>query len=115
MQRSAADNDRAFAMLIGNEWASGQAGDTFACVDPFTEESWGRVPRASAADVDRAVRAARAAFDTGTWPGTAPARRAALLRRLAELIAANADALAYQQIRENGKLVSEMRPASTCS
>ncbi len=109
--RSSAD-DRPYAMLIDGEWVRAGEGGELRCVDPYTEESWGRVPQAAAADVDRAVSAARRAFDRDGWPQTPPPRRAALLRRLAELIEANADALTYQQIRENGKLVSEMRPGA---
>ncbi len=110
-ERSSAD-DRAYAMLIDGEWVRASAGGELRCVDPYTEESWGRVPQADAADVDRAVAAARRAFDRDGWPQTSPPHRAALLRRLAQLIESNADALTYQQIRENGKLVSEMRPGA---
>ena len=102
--------DREFRMLIGGEWTAGRSGKTFSCVDPFTETAWGRIPEADAADVDAAVRAARHAFDEGGWPETPAPRRAALLRRLASLIEANADRLIHQQIVENGKLISEMRP-----
>jgi aldehyde dehydrogenase (NAD+) len=104
--------DREFGMLIAGEWVAASSGDTFACVDPFLEEPWGRVPVAGPEDVDRAVTAARHAFDRGGWPETPPARRAALLRRLAQLIEQNADALTVRQIRENGKLVTEMRPGA---
>ena len=99
-------------MLIDGEWVTSGSGRTFSCVDPFTEQSWGRIPLADAADVDRAVRAARRAFDAGGWPQTPPAKRAALLRKLAQLITENADALAHRQILENGKLISEMRPGA---
>ena len=68
-------------MLIDGDWVVAESGETFSCVDPFTEASWGRVPIAGPADVDRAVRAARRAFDEGGWPQTLPAARAALLRR----------------------------------
>ena len=119
MQRSSSEIDHPFAMLIDGQWVGAAAEQTFTCVDPYTEESWGRIPEASAAEVDRAVRAARRAFHEGGWQQTLPAQRAALLRKLARLIEANAEALTYQQIRENGKLVSEMRPqldvlASAC-
>lgn len=106
------DVDREFAMLIDGAWVAAESGQTFSCVDPYTEESWGRVPRADAADVARAVRAARVAFDSGGWPQTRPARRAALLRRLAQLIEENGELLALRQIRENGKLIGEMRAGS---
>jgi acyl-CoA reductase-like NAD-dependent aldehyde dehydrogenase len=108
-QRLVEDVGREFAMLIDGEWVRAGSGRSFACVDPYTEESWGQVPAADAGDVDRAVRAARRAFDADGWPQTPPARRAALLRRLGQLIEENLDALVYQQIRENGRLIAEMR------
>lgn len=109
--RSSAD-DHAYAMLIDGDWVARTGSRTFQCVDPYTEESWGTLPQADAADVDRAVTAARRAFDHDGWPQTSAPQRAALLRRLAQLIETHADALTYQQIRENGKLVSEMRPGT---
>lgn len=112
VRRSNTDVDREYRMLIDGEWTASGSGKTFACVDPYTEEVWGDVPSADAADVDRAVHAARRAFDEDGWPQTPPAQRAALLRRLAQLIEENAEQLAYQQIRENGKLITEMRPGS---
>jgi aldehyde dehydrogenase (NAD+) len=102
--------ERAFRMLIGGEWTTGTGKTAFSCVDPFTEEEWGQVPEAAAADVDAAVQAARLAFDSGGWPRTAASFRAALLRRLAGLIETNAERLVRQQIWENGKLISEMSP-----
>ena len=106
-------------MLIDGAWTAGVGGHAFSCVDPFTEEEWGRVPEAAAADVDAAVRAARRAFDKSGWPQASAAHRAALLRRLGQLIETNADRLVRQQIWENGKLISEMGPgiqvlARTC-
>jgi len=112
LRQSGENVDRDFAMLIDGEWVRGNSGQTFACVDPYTEETWGRVPSADATDVDRAVRAARRAFDSDGWPRTPPARRAALLRKLGALIEENLDALVYRQIRENGRLISEMRPGT---
>lgn len=111
-RRSSDEIRQRFDMLIDGAWTAAESGETFTCVDPYTEEAWGQVPLAGAADVDRAVAAARRAFDSGDWPRLPAARRAALLRRLARLIEDNADLLAYRQIRENGKLISEMRPGS---
>jgi aldehyde dehydrogenase (NAD+) len=102
--------DREFALLVDGAWVAAESGETFSCVDPYTGAGWGRVPLAGAVDVDRAVEAARRAFDVGGWPQTPPAGRAALLRKLAQLIGDNADELTRRQIRENGKLWSEMRP-----
>lgn len=100
--------DRDYAMYIGGEWIQIGERETFTCVDPFDNQPWGRVPVATAGDVDRAVAAARRAFDDGGWPQTPAATRAALLRKLADLIEANAEELARIQIHENGKLVGEM-------
>jgi len=94
------------AMLIGGDWVQAASGETFRCVDPYTETEWGEVPRAGAEDVDRAVRAAHNAFEG--WSRTPPARRAALLRRFGELVEANVDRIAATQVRENGKLLAEM-------
>jgi aldehyde dehydrogenase (NAD+) len=111
-RRPAEDVEREFPLLVDGEWVPAGSGETFSCVDPYTEEAWGRVPLAGAEDVDRAVRAARRAFDSDGWPQTSAASRAALLRRLAQLIEDNVEALTYRQIRENGKLVSEMLPGA---
>jgi acyl-CoA reductase-like NAD-dependent aldehyde dehydrogenase len=107
-QRSRED-DRDYAMFIDGEWVAPSGSATFNCVDPYTGESWGRIPAAGPADVDRAVCAARRAFDRDGWPQTAPARRAALLRSLGQLIEEHLDELVYRQVRENGRLISEMR------
>ena len=112
-RRPLEDVEREFKLLIDGEWVASESGKTFSCVDPFTEEEWGRVPIASEADVDRAVRAARRAFDSDGWPQTSAAERAALLRRLAGLIEENVEPLTYRQIRENGKLLSEMLPGAS--
>jgi len=98
---------RTYRMLIDGELVDGEAGETFRCEYPFTGERWGTVPVATVGDVDRAVRAARRAFDGG-WSQAKPKERAALLRRLAELIARDSEILALLQVHENGKLLTEM-------
>ncbi|MCP2317682.1 aldehyde dehydrogenase (NAD+) [Nocardia amikacinitolerans] len=106
--RFPAETDRDYAMLIDGEWVGPGERDTFPCVDPYEDQPWGRIPVATADDVDRAVRAARRAFDEGGWPQTPAVVRAAMLRRLADLIEQHADELARIQIHENGKLIGEM-------
>jgi len=101
------DSARPYRMLIGGEFVDGETGETFQCEYPFTGQAWGSVPIATAADVDRAVRAARQAFDGG-WSRTRPAERAALLRRLAGLCERDAEVLGLLQVHENGKLLREM-------
>src|SRR3954465_14885422 len=95
-------------MLIGGEWPDSPSGETFESVDPFTGRPWAIVPRAGAEDVDAAVAAARAAFDGGPWRRMPGAERARLMRRLAELIADNAERIAVVETTDNGKLIREM-------
>jgi (Z)-2-((N-methylformamido)methylene)-5-hydroxybutyrolactone dehydrogenase len=99
---------RRYRMLIGGEWVEARSGETFASIDPFTGKAWAEIPRAGAEDVDAAVRAARAAFDDGPWPRMAGTERARLMRRLADLIAENAQEIAVVETTDNGKLIREM-------
>ena len=73
-------------LFIGGEWVEPSSSAVFDVVSPTTEELVGRVPEAQNADVDRAVAAAREAFDHGPWPRMAPAERAAVLTKVAEAI-----------------------------
>ena len=108
-QPIAADT-REYAMLIDGEWVAASDGATFDCVDPYTGEAWASVPRATSADVDRAVAAAKVAFESGPWSQFTPAGRAAVLRRLGDLVLEQADELAQICVQENGKLIREAAP-----
>src|SRR3954454_13220227 len=72
-------------LYIGGEWVAPAGTGTIDVISPHTEEVIGRVPDATPADIDRAVAAAREAFDQGRWPRMAPAERAAILGRLTAL------------------------------
>jgi len=98
-----------YSMLVGGEWADASDGTTFESIDPFRGTAWAAIPSASGVDVDRAVSAARAAFDEGEWPRLPGKERARLMRRLAELIRRDAESLAATETRDNGKLLREMR------
>ncbi len=90
-------------MLIGGEWVEAASGKTFAVVDPSSGEEIARVAEGEAADIDKAVAAARTAFDSGPWPGLPPCERERLLWRLSDLIEANAEELAELETVDNGK------------
>ncbi len=98
-----------YRMLIGGEWVDAASGETFESDNPFLGAAWALAPRAAAADVDRAVEAARKAFRAPAWSQISATARGALLRRLADLIAIEADRLAEIETRDNGKLITEMR------
>jgi aldehyde dehydrogenase (NAD+) len=68
-------------LYINGEWVDGAGDDAVEVINPATEEAWARVPQATIPDVDRAVGAARDAFDAGPWPRMSPRERSdALLR-----------------------------------
>ena len=81
-------------------------GRFYETVDPYTGEPWARVPDADEADVERAVGAARTAFE-GEWGAMTGFQRAKLMHRLADLIERNADRLAELESRDSGKLLRE--------
>ncbi len=78
------DHDRFY---IGGQWVAPAGSATIDVISPHTEEVVGRVPEGTEADMDRAVAAARDAFDNGPWPQLDPAERAAAVGRLADLYA----------------------------
>ena len=96
-----------FSMLIGGQRVGALSGTTFASQNPYTGQPWAEIPDGGPADVDAAVAAARAAFD-GEWGATTGFARAALMRRLADAIAADAERLARLEVRDSGKLYLEM-------
>jgi len=108
--RSCGELDLGFPLLIAGRWRAARGAACFAAHDPYRESDWGRIADAAAEDVDLAVTAAASAFADGRWSGRPAADRARCLLRLADLIEREAEALARQQIFENGKLISEMRP-----
>jgi acyl-CoA reductase-like NAD-dependent aldehyde dehydrogenase len=97
-----------YQVLIGGEWQNAAAGEHFETSDPYTGKPWALIPRCAEADVSRAVAAASAAFNRGAWPATTATQRGALLRKLGDLIAAQAEDLAQTEVRDNGKLIAEM-------
>lgn len=102
---------RATKLLIDNEWVESVSGRTFETIDPTTGAVICRVAEADAPDVDKAVKAARAAFTGGTWPKLSAAERGKLLYKLADLIEANADELARLETLDNGKPLNDSKNA----
>ena len=96
-------------MYIGGEWLAPVSNQWFESYNPFTGEPWTLIARGNSQDADQAVRTAHAAFTDGPWPQMTPSQRGALLRKLGDLVARNADRLAEIEVRDNGKLIAEMR------
>jgi len=99
-------------LLVGGQWVDSADGRDFETLDPATEEHLATVPRAGEEDVQRAVRAARAAFDDGSaWRRMTPSHRGRLLHRIGDLILEYGDELALLESLDNGKPVSVARVA----
>ena len=90
------------AFFIGNEWVRPASSNTFELVGASTEEIIATVPEATEADVDRAVAAAREAFDHSGWATMAPAERAIVMRRFVAALAARGPDLARAVSLQNG-------------
>lgn len=96
-----------YRMSINGEWAESKGGKYFPVFDPSTEEVIAEVPEANESDVNRAVAAARAAFDSGPWPQTTAQERGRILFRLAERIRKESPMLAELEARNSGKPIVE--------
>jgi acyl-CoA reductase-like NAD-dependent aldehyde dehydrogenase len=95
-------------MYIDGRFVEASSGEYFESDDPYRGRPWALIPRGTADDADRAVRAARKAFTSGEWPRLTASQRGALLRRLGDLVAAHSKELAELEVRDNGKLYAEM-------
>ncbi|MDI9947876.1 aldehyde dehydrogenase [Rhodococcus sp. IEGM 1305] len=95
--------------FIGGERVTPKSGEYFESTNPATRQPLYRAARGNAADIDRAVAAAKAAFEDSRWRDLSQTRRGHLLRRLGDLIGENAEELARMEVLDNGKLLREMR------
>ena len=109
---------RTYQMYINGEFVESAGKKMFDVYDPSTEEVLAQVPDAQSEDVDRAVAAAKAAFEEGPWPSTTPAERGRILMRLTEKIRQNQAMLAEIECRNSGKPIVEAEydigDAATC-
>ena len=94
-------------LFIDGEFVDAESGETFETINPATGEVLTRVAHAGKADIDKAVRAARRAFESGPYAKMSARDRAGLLRKLAELIMDNHDELARLESLDNGKPIAD--------
>ena len=100
---------REYQTYIDGKWCEAASGKNFQTHDPYTGEPWALIPECDAKDADRACEAAWRAFDKGPWPAMTQTARGKVLRRIAGLIEKHAEHLAEIEVRDNGKLMSEMQ------
>jgi aldehyde dehydrogenase (NAD+) len=97
-----------YKLLIGGEWVSATSGKTFGTYNPASETLIATIAEADAADVDRAVKAAREALD-GPWGKMSAAERGRILQRMAALMRENAEEIATLECLDAGKPISAVR------
>ena len=109
---------KTYQLYINGEWSDSKSKKYFPVYDPSTEEVIAQVPDAGAGDVNRAVGAAKAAFEDGPWSTSTAQERGRVLFRLAEKIRANLASLAELECRDTGKPIVEaefdINDAATC-
>jgi len=98
-----------YKMFVDGEWVSSESGATYDVINPATTEVIAKVPKGDAKDAARAVDAAREAFDKGRWPRMAPAERAGLILKLADVIEKEVDRLALLETQQQGKPIKLSR------
>ncbi len=98
-------------LLIGGQWVDALSGKTIAAHNPATGELLAQIAEGDAADIDRAVSAARRAFEEGPWPRFTPAERQAVLLRLADLLEARGEDFARLDTLDMGGPIRRTRGA----
>ena len=98
---------KTYPLYINGEFVASETSATLDVIDPSTADVIARVPDASAADVARAVQAARAAFDEGPWKETTAQDRGRVLFKLADIVRERTDELAELETRNTGKPIVE--------
>lgn len=106
------------ALIIDGQRVPSASGQTYETINPATGQGLAQVAEAGLEDVERAVAAARRAFDDGPWPTMPASQRARVLFKMAEIIRERADTLAELETRNSGKIISdslgEVRAAAAC-
>src|SRR5271169_2297536 len=102
---------RTHKMLINGKWVDAASGKTFPTYNPATGEVLARVAEGDREDIERAVKAARAAFETGRWSQLTPSERGRAIWKLADLLEENLEEFAELESLDNGKPLKVARAA----
>jgi phenylacetaldehyde dehydrogenase len=98
-------------MLIDGKWVEAASGKTFPTYNPATGEVMAQIAEGDHEDIDRAVKAARKAFDSGAWPEMPPSQRGRLIWKLGDLIEQRLEEFAQLESLDNGKPLAVARVA----
>lgn len=96
-----------YKLFINGEWIAPQSGESIISIDPSTGESIAKIAKASALDAQKAIAAARRAFDAGAWRTLSPEKRGQALEKIAQAIRSHAKELAEIESRDTGKTIKQ--------
>ncbi len=102
-------------LLVDGTWSAAASGETFITRNPATNTTLAEVAKAGSGDVDRAVAAARQAFDKGPWPKASPYERGRVLQRVADGIRSEAGVIADLETQNSGKTTMRRTSSSISS
>lgn len=100
---------RQFDHWIDGAFSAPQGGTWIESTDPYLGQGWARIPAGNTADAERAVTAAQRAMTKGPWAKMSASERGKILIRIADILDSNRDKLAEIEVRDNGKLMADMR------
>lgn len=100
---------RSHRLLVGGDWISASGGEPISVINPADGKAICEIGEASAGDVDKAVAAARKAFESGPWPAMKPGERSLLMMRLADAMERHCEELAQLETLDNGKPINYAR------
>jgi len=98
-------------LLIGGKWVPAASGKTFDTLNPATGEVLAQVAEGDREDINRAVKAARHAFEEGAWPKTTPSERGRMIWKLGDLVEKHLEEFAELESLDNGKPITIARVA----
>src|SRR5271167_395989 len=102
---------RTHKILINGQWVAAASGKTFPTYNPSTGEVLSQVAEGDKEDINRAVKAARAAFETGPWSRITPSERGRMIWKLGDLIEKHLEEFAQLESLDNGKPLKVARVA----
>ena len=98
----------AYQIYINGQWCDSSSGKSFDSLNPYTGESWASIPQCNASDVDAAVEAANTAFMSEAWRDLTATARGKMVKKFGQVLLDNAEKLATIEVRDNGKLYTEV-------
>ena len=93
---------QSFELFIDGAWRPAATGETYESINPANEEAWAVISAGGTADVNAAVAAARRSFDSGVWRNKPASERAAILRKMAEMLVDRQDEIALYEVQDSG-------------